>query len=190
MIALNLRPTLQLTEAVFEQLCHSNPELRLERTAQGALVAMAPAGSETGRQNLNLSAQLWYWNTQTQMGVTFDSSAGFLLSNGAIRSPDAAWVEQSRWDALNVEERRRFAPLCPDVVIELKSPSDSLNVLQDKLQEYLDNGARLGWLLDAADQSVYCYRASQAPEHLSQPQTLSGELVLPGLSIDLTSIWG
>jgi Uma2 family endonuclease len=189
MIALNLRPTLQLADAVFEQLCQQNPDLRLERTAQGELIVMSPAGSESGRQNLSLSAQLWHWNQQGQLGVTFDSSAGFTLPNGAIRSPDAAWIEKSRWEELSPAQRRKFAPICPDFVLELKSPSDDLVTLQAKLQEYIDNGAQLAWLIDSEHQQVYCYRPGQSVQLLNQPSRLSGETLLPNFVMDLTLIW-
>lgn len=189
MIALNLCPTLQLTDEVFAQLCQQNPNLRLERTAQGELIAMSPAGSESGRQNLSLSAQLWQWNQQAKLGVAFDSSAGFTLPNGAIRSPDAAWIEKTCWERLTPEQRRKFAPLCPDFVLELKSPSDELSTLQAKLREYMDNGAQLGWLIDSENQQVYCYRAEQPVQRLDQPSALSGETVLPNFVMDLTLIW-
>lgn len=189
MIALKLRPTLQLTDEVFEQLCQQNPDLRLERTAQGELIAMSPAGSESSRQNLSLSAQLWQWNQQAKLGITFDSSAGFTLPNGAIRSPDAAWVEKSRWERITPEQRRKFAPICPDFVLELKSPTDDLATLQAKLQEYIDNGAQLGWLIDPETQTVYCYQPGQAVQRLKQPSTLSGKTVLPNFVMDFTLIW-
>jgi len=143
MITLNLKPHLQLTDETFEQLCRNNPDLRLERTAQGELIAMSPTGSESGRQNLGLSAQLWFWNQQTGFGVAFDSSTGFTLPNGAIRAPDAAWLKKERWETLSLEQRRRFAPICPDFVIELRSPTDELETLKIKLQEYIDNGSEL-----------------------------------------------
>jgi Uma2 family endonuclease len=189
MLALNLQPALNLTDEVFEQLCRQNPELRLERTAQGELIAMAPAGSESSRQNLSLSAQLWQWNRQTQLGVAFDSSAGFALPNGAIRSPDAAWMPKERWQQLTPEQRRRFAPLCPDFVLELKSPTDELATLQAKLQEYLDNGSQLGWLIDPESGKVYVYRTGQPVQVLERPTSLSGDPVLPGFVVDLTLIW-
>jgi len=189
MIALNLRPTLQLTDEAFEQLCHSNPSLHLERTAQGDLIAMTPAGSETGFRNADLLGQLWHWNRQQQLGIVFDSSAGFTLPNGAIRSPDVAWIEKTRWTAISPEQRRKFAPICPDFVLELKSPSDDLAPLQAKLEEYLDNGARLGWLLDPTLNIVHCYRPGQPPELLHRPARLSGEAVLPHFTMDLTLIW-
>jgi Uma2 family endonuclease len=189
MISLNLRPSLKLTDEVFEQLCRQNPELRLERTAQGELVAMAPVGSESSRQNLSLSAQLWQWNHQTQLGVAFDASAGFALPNGAIRSPDAAWVARERWQQLTPEQRRRFAPLCPDFVLELRSPSDDLATLQAKLQEYLENGSQLGWLIDPESQRVYVYRPGQPVQVLERPTSLEGDPVLPGFVADLNLVW-
>ncbi len=189
MIAINLRPTLNLTDEAFAQLCRSNPDLRLERTAQGELIAMSPAGSETGYRNADLVGQLWQWNRQVQLGIVFDSSAGFTLPNGAIRSPDAAWVERSRWDALTPEQRRKFAPLCPDFVLELKSPTDDLATLQAKLQEYIDNGAQLGWLIDPETQQVYSYRPDHPPQTLDHPNTLTGDPLLPNFTIDLTPIW-
>jgi len=189
MIALNLRSTLQLTDEVFEQLCRHNPDLRLERTAQGELIAMSPAGSESSRQNLSLSAQLWQWNQQTKLGTTFDSSAGFTLPNGAIRSPDAAWVAQGRWDALTPDQRQKFAPICPDFVLELKSPSDDLATLQAKLREYIDNGAQLGWLIDPETQQVYCYRPGQPVQSWERPASLAGDPVLPNFVMDFMLIW-
>lgn len=188
MITLKLRPTLKLTDEVFEQLCQQNPDLRLERTAQGELIAIAPAGSESSRQNLSLSAQLWQWNQQAKLGITFDSSAGFTLPNGAIRSPDAAWVEKSRWERLTPEQRRKFAPLCPDFVLELKSPTDDLALLEAKLQEYIDNGAQLGWLIDPELQQVYVYRPGQTVQVCDRPDTLSGNPVLPNFVMDFTLI--
>lgn len=185
MITLNLQPSLQLTDETFEELCRSNPDLRLERTARGELIAMPPSGSETGRQNLGLSAQLWLWNQQTQLGVAFDSSAGFTLPNGAIRAPDAAWIANSRWNLLSWEQRRNFAPICPDFVAELRSPTDDLEVLNAKLQEYIENGARLGWLLDPETRRVYCYRPGQAVQILEKPETLPGENVLPNFILNL-----
>ncbi|MEA5417976.1 Uma2 family endonuclease [Spirulina sp. CCNP1310] len=189
MIALDLRPTLQLTNAAFAQLCASNPDLRLERTAQGELSVIAPAGSDSGRQNASITGQLWYWNRQTRLGLAFDSSAGFTLPNSAIRSPDAAWIAQSRWDALTPEQRRTFAPICPDFVIELKSPSDTLPPLQAKLTEYIANGAQLGWLIDPEGQQVHCYRPNHPPEILTQPTTISAHPILPNFTLDLTLIW-
>ncbi|MCW6038502.1 Uma2 family endonuclease [Spirulina subsalsa FACHB-351] len=182
--------TLNLTHETFEQLCQQNPDLRLERTAQGELIAMSPAGSETGAYNADLLGQLWQWNRQRQLGKVFDSSAGFTLPNGAIRSPDVAWIEQARWDALSPAERRKFAPLCPDFVLELKSPSDDLATLRAKLEEYIDNGAQLGWLIDTENQQIYAYRPGQPPQEFNRPDTLSGDPILPHFALDLTVLWG
>ncbi len=190
MITLDLRPDLTLTDQAFEQLCHSNPDLRLERTAQGELIAMAPSGSETGYYNSDISGQLWQWNRKLQQGITFDSSSGFTLPNTAIRSPDAAWIEKSRWQAIPAEQRRKFAPICPDFVIELKSPSDDLTVLQGKLEEYRDNGVRLGWLIDPENYQVFCYRPQRAVKIFDNPRNLSGEDVLVGFVLDLQVVWG
>jgi Uma2 family endonuclease len=190
MITLDLRPNLQLTDQAFDQLCRSNPDLQLERTAQGELIAMAPSGSETGYYNADISGQLWQWNRKRQEGITFDSSAGFTLPNGAIRSPDAAWIEISRWQAIPPQQRRKFAPICPDFVIELKSPSDDLSILQAKLTEYIENGARLGWLIDPENRQVFCYRPQQLPELFNNPRYLSGEDVLLEFVLDLLVVWG
>ena len=190
MITLDLRPNLQLTDQAFDQLCRSNPDLRLERTAQGELIAMAPSGSETGYYNADISGQLWQWNRKRQGGITFDSSTGFTLPNGAIRSPDAAWIEISRWQAIPPQQRRKFAPICPDFVIELKSPSDDLSILQAKLTEYIENGARLGWLIDPENRQVFCYRPQQLPELFNNPRHLSGEDVLLEFVLDLLVVWG
>ena len=190
MITLDLRPDLTLTDQAFEQLCHNNPDLRLERTAQGELIAMAPSGSETGYYNSDISGQLWQWNRKLQQGITFDSSSGFTLPNRAIRAPDAAWIEKSRWQAIPAEQRRKFAPICPDFVIELKSPSDDLSVLQGKLEEYRDNGVRLGWLIDPENYQVFCYRPQRAVEIFDNPRNLSGEDVLVGFVLDLQVVWG
>jgi Uma2 family endonuclease len=190
MITLDLRPDLQLTDQAFEQLCRSNPDLRLERTAQGQLIAMDPSGSETGYYNADISGQLWQWNRKLQRGITFDSSAGFTLPNGAIRSPDAAWIEKSRWEAIPTQQRRKLASICPDFVIELKSPSDDLSVLQRKLEEYIENGVRLGWLINPENRQAFCYRPQQSVEILNNPRTLSGEDVLVGFILDLRVVWG
>lgn len=181
--------TITLDDEAFEQLCHYNPEMRLERASTGELVAMVPVGSESGYFNLNLSGQLWLWNQQTQLGVAFDSSAGFTLPNGAIRSPDASWIYQARWDQLTSQQKRKFAPICPDFVLELMSPSDDLAAIQGKLEEYRENGAGLGWLIDPESQQVHIYRSNQPTQILEYPNTLSGEEVLPGFTMSLVAIW-
>lgn len=188
-LTVNLQPVIDLTDEQFYQLCQNNPDLRFERTATGKLVIMSPTGSETGNRNAGLVAQLWVWNEQTQMGKVFDSSTGFHLPNGAARSPDASWVAGSRWSALTPEQQAGFAPLCPDFVVELMSPSDNLKQLQQKLVEYQDNGAQLGWLINRRDKQVEIYRLGQPVEVLDSPELLSGEAVLPGFVLQLAAIW-
>jgi Uma2 family endonuclease len=188
-LTLNLHNAIELTDERFEQICQSNRDLRFERTSTGELVVMSPAGSDTGRQNCEVSGQLWLWNRQVRLGVSFDSSAGFTLPNGAIRSPDASWIKQERWDTLNASQKRKFAPICPDFVIELCSPSDRIIDVQTKMQEYLNNGTRLGWLIDPESKSAQIYRQNQRVEVQNAPNSLSGEDILPGFELDLQEIW-
>ena len=188
-ITLDLNPIIKLTEEQFYQLCQENSDLKLERNAKGELIVMPPTGGETGKSNSNVNLQLGVWNEQTQLGEVFDSSTGFTLPNKANRSPDASWVEKSRWEALTPEQREKFIPLCPDFVIEILSPSDSLSKTQEKMQEYIDNGCRLGWLIKRKKQEVEIYRPGKEAELLKSPQTLSGEDVLPGFTLNLQRIW-
>lgn len=187
-VTLDLRSLVELTEEQFEELCRHNRDVRLERTATGELIVMPPTGGETGKRNSSLSGQLWAWNRQSQLGIVFDSSTGFKLPNQAIRSPDAAWIQRERWDALTPEEKRRFIPLCPDFAIELVSPSDVIQIVQAKMQEYLENDLRLGWLIDPMTRRVELYRPSQAIEVLENPTELTGDPVLPGFVLDLSDI--
>ena len=188
-ITLNLNSIIKLTSEQFYQLCEENPDLKLERNANGELIVMPPTGGETGKRNLTAGAQLWTWNEQTELGEAFDSSTGFTLPNKADRSPDVSWVEKSRWSALTPEQREKFIPLCPDFVIELVSPSDSLKKSQEKMQEYMENGCRLGWLINRKKREVEIYRPGQDVEVLQFPLTLSGENVLPGFVLNLQKIW-
>jgi Uma2 family endonuclease len=188
-ITLNLNSIIKLTSEQFYQLCEENPELKLERNANGELIVMPPTGGETGKRNLTAGAQLWTWNEQTELGEAFDSSTGFTLPNKADRSPDVSWVEKSRWEALTPEQKDKFIPLCPDFVIELLSPSDSLKKTQEKMQEYIENGCRLGWLINRKKREVEIYRPGQDVEVLQSPLTLSGENVLPGFVLNLQKIW-
>jgi len=188
-LTLNLHSIIQLTDEQFSQLCQDNETLRFERTATGELIIMPPVGGETSNRNAGLTAQLWIWNEQNKLGKVFDSSGGFKLPNGADRSPDASWVKLERWNALTPEQQKRFLPLCPDFVIELLSPSDSLKDTQDKMKEYLENGVRLGWLINRKLRQVEIYRPGQEIEVLESPSTLSGETVLPGFVLNLESIW-
>ncbi len=173
----------------FQQLAFANRDLRLERTATGELIVMPPTGSDTGYRNLDIEGQLWLWNRQTKLGVVFDSSTGFHLPNDADRSPDASWIKLERWQALTLEEKEGFAPICPDFVVELRSLSDSMETLRAKMREYMENQARLGWLIDRKNRKVEIYRQNQNIEVLDHPSTLSGEDVLPGFVLDLTEVW-
>ncbi|MGL5032298.1 MAG: Uma2 family endonuclease [Microcystaceae cyanobacterium] len=189
--SLNLPPTLKLTitHEQFVELAYVNQNLQLERTARGELVVMPPTGSDTGNKNADILGQLWLWNRQTQLGQVFDSSSCFHLPNGADRSPDVAWIRQDHWDTLTVGEKIGFAPLCPDFVLELRSKNDPLPLLQQKMQEYQENGAGLGWLIDRNRKKVEIYRPNQAVEIRDSPNFLSGENVLPGFTLDLIAIW-
>jgi len=186
---LHLRPAIKLTDDQLFELCQINQELWIERTAEGDLVIMPPEGWETGNRSMTLGTLLTQWAWQNGTGVTTGSSAGFILPNGAMRAPDAAWVLRSRLAALTAEQKQKFLPLCPDFVVEIRSPSDRLNTLQAKMQEYLDNGARLGWLFDPPNRVVYVYRPNQPVKHLENPTTISGEPVLPGFVLNLQRIW-
>jgi len=177
------------TDEDFWELCVSNPEMRLERTAKGEVIFMPPAASDTGMRGAAIIGPLWDWNRKASLGKVFDSSAGFTLPNGAIRSPDAAWIRKVRWDALTRQEQTRFAPICPDFVVELRSRSDELADVRRKMLEYMENGARLGWLIDPTEQRVYIYRTGQAVEVLDDPETVSGDLVLPGFTLELGGIF-
>ena len=188
-LTLNLLPTLELTDDQFYNLCQHNRDLRIERTANGELIIMAPVGGEGGWRNSKLTQQVGNWEDTNTQGLAFDSSTGFKLPNGADRSPDAAWVKRERWDALTPEQKRKFPPLCPDFVIELRSETDSLQALQAKMQEYIDNGTQLGWLIDPKNQRVEIHRPGQPTEVLQNPETLSGEDVLPGFVLDLKPIF-
>ena len=192
-VTLNVPPAVALTDEQFYQLCVANEEWKLELTAQGELIIMPPTGGESGISNSALTAQLYNWNYQTNLGKVFDSSTEFRLPNGSRRSPDASWVTRERWEALPREERKRFPPLCPDFVVELRSETDILAQLRSKMQDYLTNGIRLGWLIDPQTPLVEIYRPNQEVETLNfsfdqAPPTLSGESVLPGFVLELTSI--
>ncbi len=188
-LVVRLRPVLELTEDQLLDLSSINRDLRLELTAKGELIVMPPAGGETSRRNIELAAQLWVWAKRDGTGVAFDSSGGFTLPNGAVRSPDASWVERSRLETLTPEQREKFLPLCPDFVIELRSPTDSLSVLRDKMQEYMNNGSRLGWLIDPRQKRVYIYRPEEPVQELKNPERISGVPVLPGFVLDLREVW-
>ena len=181
--------SLKLTDEQFFQICQDNRDLRFERNANGDLIIMPPTGGETGNRNAGIIAKLWIWNEQNQLGIVFDSSTGFKLPNGADRSADASWISLDRWNTLTPEQQSKFIPLCPDFVIELRSPSDNLKTIQEKMQEYLKNGIRLGWLIDRQLRRVEIYRQGKEVEILENPTNLSGEDILPGFVLNLALIW-
>jgi Uma2 family endonuclease len=180
--------TVGLTDDQFFQLCSDNRDLRIEMTAQKELIIMSPTNMETGRKNATITTLLGIWARQDGSGVCFDSSSEFTLPNGAKRSPDASWILKSRWDRVSPEEKERFTEICPDFVIELRSPSDRVVHLQEKMQEYIANGVRLGWLLDPIENCAIVYRPGQLPERIEKPETLSGDPVLPGFRFDFSEI--
>ncbi len=189
-LALSVPPDVRLrvSDEDFWRLCQENPVLRLERTAEGALIVMPPAGPDGSQRNASITALLWIWNRQTNLGVAFDSSAGFTLPNSAIRGPDASWMTSERWARIPREERLKFSHVCPDFVAELRSTSDTMKELRGKMQEYLAQGVRLGWLIDPIGGTVEIYRPGRPVETLDKPATLSGEDVLPGFVLDLKGI--
>lgn len=178
-----------LTENQFFRLCLDNRDLRFELSAQGELIIMPPTGSETGWRDARITMRLGVWAERDGSGLVFGSSTGFTLPNGSKRSPDASWVRRERWDALTRGERQRFAPLCPDFLLELRSPTDDLATLQDKMEEYMANGAQLGLLLDPETRSVYIYRPGQPVERLEDPENIGGDPVLPGFVLNMRDIW-
>ncbi len=178
-----------ITDEYFNELCSLNPELKLETNNKGELIIMSPTGSETGRRNLDLEGQFWYWNKQYKLGVVFDSSTGFTLPSGAKRSPDVSWITLERWNNLTSIEQRGFAPIAPDFVLELMSPTDDLITVQKKMEEYMSNGVRLGWLINPEDKQVEVYCPGKAKELLESPNTIANDDVLPGLIIELDTIW-
>jgi Uma2 family endonuclease len=187
---LNLKPLAnKITVENFEQLCQLNPELRLETNYQGELIIMSPTGYETGKNNADLLIQLGIWNRQYQLGIVCDSSTGFILPNGAIRSPDVSWIASERLNRFSKEEKAKFLPLPPDFALELMSPSDQLKTTQAKVSEYRDNGVKLAWLINPQQQQVEIYRSDKPTEVVNKPSSLSGEDILPNLVIELDFIW-
>jgi Uma2 family endonuclease len=189
--ALVLRPDLphqRLTDAEFEQFCAQNPELRIEMTSEGELIVMSPVTGKGGNRNFFLTGRFAAWAETDATGVGFDSSTCFTLPNGAKRSPDVSWIRRDRWEALTEEEQDEFSPICPDFVVELRSKSDRLKTLQEKMEEYLLNGAQLGWLIDPLEKKVYLHRPGVPVEILDRPQELSGEPLLKGFVLKLGGI--
>ncbi len=188
-LTINLDSVIELTDEQYFQLCQANRDLRFERTATGELIIMSPAGGEAGNRNGRINQQLFNWVDVDGTGIAFDSSTGFKLPNNADRSPDAAWIKLERWNTLSPVQKEKFIPLCPDFVIELLSPSDRLQVAQEKMQEYLDNGAQLGWLINRKSKQVEIYRPGKEVEIIESPIALSGEPILSGFVLNLEPIW-
>ncbi len=186
---MHLHPVVRLNDDQFYELCRLNRNLRIERAAGGGMSIMPPAGGETSRRNAEIARQLGNWARRTRTGACFDSSCGFVLPNGAVRSPDASWVPHERLDALTDEQRSRFLPLCPDFVVELRSPTDDLAALHDKMREYVDNGAKLGWLIDPGGREVFIYRPGVAVECLREPPVVSAEPLLAGFRLTCDEMW-
>ena len=183
-IILNLK-SVNLSDEQFYQLCHNNDDWRIEQTAAGELIIMPPIGAISGNRESDLNGFVWLWNRQTKLGKVFSYSTIFTLPKSGKRSPDVAWIANERWDVLLREEQEKFATISHDFVIELRSRNDSLSQRQAKMQEYLDSGLRLGWLIDPISQQVAIYRQNQEVEIVSLPTTLSGEDVLPGFTLEL-----
>lgn len=188
-IVVRLQPALCPTDEQFFAFCRLNDELRIERDAQGVVSIMPPGGWETAVKNLDIAAQLHDWARSNGTGVAADSSAGYVLPTGAIRSPDASWVSNERLVHLTVDERSRFLPVCPDFVIELRSPTDSLPVLHAKMAEYVANGVALGWLIDPASRRVFVYQPGSDREEMVSPASVSGDPALPGFRLRLADLW-
>jgi Uma2 family endonuclease len=181
--------TTPMSEAAFYEFCRTNPHLRIERNATGTITVMSPAFADTGNRNGRIFGQLFVWAEADDSGEAFDSSAGFTLPNGATRSPDAAWILADRWNALTPEQQASFAPIAPDFIIELRSSSDTLKSLQEKLEEYIANGVRLGLLVDRKQRTVHLYRSNQAPMILADPAIVSCEPEMPELTLKMAKIW-
>lgn len=188
-LTINLKQFIATSDEFFD-LCQTNPTLQMERTAAGEVIVMSPADSKTSARNAGITGQLWQWNEDSELGITFDSSGGFHLPNGADRSPDAAWILAERWNALTPREQQKFAPICPDFVVELRSSSDYMPDLRDKMQEYIDNGARLGWLIDPETPTVEIYEPGEEVETLYNPERVAGDPVLPGFLLNMKRVWG
>jgi Uma2 family endonuclease len=179
----------QMTPEQFEQVCRKYRKLRLELTSTGELIVMPPTGSLTGLHNSSLTRQLDIWTEKDGTGVCFSNTAGFTLPNNAIRSPDASWLRREKWDSLSEQQKKRFAPVCPDFVVELRSPSDRLPVLFNKMSEFIANGASLGWLIDPSARRVYVYRPGEEVVVLDNPETVSGEPLLSGFELRTSKLW-
>jgi Uma2 family endonuclease len=189
-IVLDFRDVLEkMNDDEFEKFCRQNPDVEIELTKEGELVIMPPTGGKTGHRNVSLIVEFGNWAEKDESGLAFDSSTVFKLPNGAKRSPNLAWIKNGRWEKLSDEEQEKFPPLCPDFLVELRSPSDSLLNLQNKMSEYIENGAALGWLIDPLEKKVYVYRPAAETEVLDNPKQVSGEPLLKGFSLNARKLW-
>src|SRR6266478_1536460 len=179
----------KVSDEEFAELCRLNPELQIERTSEGELVIMAPTGGKTGIRNAKLTMAFGLWAERDGTGQNFDSSTLFSLPNGSRRSPDLSWIRNERWEALSPQQQEQFPPLCPDFVVELISKTDSLKSLTEKMEEYIANGAQLGWLIDPFERKVHVYRPGQPAETLNDPETVSGEPLLKGFILEVRPLW-
>ena len=180
---------MKFTDDEFWEFCRQNDGMRIEMTKEGDVIIMPPTGSETGERNAEITMQLRFWAQKDKIGKTYDYSTGFKLPNGATLSPDASWLRKERLEIFTAQQREKFLPLCPDFVLEVRSASDSLKDSQAKMDEYMENGARLGWLIDPKAKKVHVYRPDEKAKILDNPKTVSGEDVLVGFELDLTEIW-
>jgi Uma2 family endonuclease len=178
----------RVTDDEFFEFCALNKELRIEMTKEGEMIIMMPTGGESGHRNYLLTVRIGVWAEADGTGVGFDSSTGFKLPNGAKRSPDFSWIHRERWEAIPKKQRKKFAPICPDFVVELRSETDKLETVKAKMEEYIENGAQLGWLIDPLEKKVYIYRPNARVKILPQPETISGEPLFKGLTLKLTGI--
>ncbi|MFN6485076.1 MULTISPECIES: Uma2 family endonuclease [unclassified Nostoc] len=189
-LVLQIPSSMQMTDEQFFEFCQVNRDLRIERNKFGEISIMPPTGGTTGNRGGNIFGQLWVWSEQDGTGITFDSSTGFKLSTGANRSPDASWIKLERWNALSPKQQEKFVPICPDFVVELKSPSDNLQTLKEKMEEYMNEpGIQLSWLIDRKQRKVYIYRPGLPEECLNNPASVSGESVLPGFILNMSKVW-
>ncbi|MEH1822503.1 MAG: Uma2 family endonuclease [Nostoc sp.] len=189
-LVLQIPSSMQMTDEQFFEFCQVNRDLRIERNKFGEISIMPPTGGTTGNRGGNIFGQLWVWSEQDSIGITFDSSTGFKLSTGANRSPDASWIKLERWNSLSPKQQEKFVPICPDFVVELKSPSDNLQTLKEKMEEYMNEpGIQLGWLIDRKQRKVYIYCPGLPEECLDNPASVSGESVLPGFILNMSKVW-
>ncbi|MBE9005194.1 Uma2 family endonuclease [Fortiea sp. LEGE XX443] len=189
-LVIQIPPSMQMTDEQFFEFCQVNRDLRIEQDQFGEISIMPPTGSETGNREFNIAVQLGIWSEKDGTGIAFSSSTGFTLSTGAKRSPDASWMKLERWNTLSTEQQQRFAPICPDFVVELRSPSDNLQLLKDKMVEYMkEPGVQLGWLIDRKHCHVYVYRPGQPEECLENPDTVSADPILPGFVLNMSKVW-